>query len=154
MPLTQQSNDRAKHQFRAALVGQEWEGYWRQFRKALEDSMVTPQMYSPDYPKHRRVSEDRRRIRAEPGRKIDVPFGSNPDTCPVRIVQGWLEHAGITAGLFIKSIKRHGQVQASGLPGTDVARVVKKREQRAGLDAARYAGHSLRAGLATSAAIA
>ena len=35
-----------------------------------------------------------------------------------------------------------------------VARVVKKLGQRAGLDATAYAGHSLRAGHATSAAIA
>jgi integrase len=35
-----------------------------------------------------------------------------------------------------------------------VARVVKKLADRAGLDAAKYAGHSLRAGHATSAVIA
>ncbi|MGB6501155.1 MAG: tyrosine-type recombinase/integrase [Thermoplasmata archaeon] len=38
--------------------------------------------------------------------------------------------------------------------GIDVARVVKKLAARAGLDAVKYAGHSLRAGHATSAAIA
>jgi hypothetical protein len=40
------------------------------------------------------------------------------------------------------------------LSGIDVARVVKKLALRAGLDATAYAGHSLRAGHATSAAIA
>jgi integrase len=35
----------------------------------------------------------------------------------------------------------------------DVARVVKKLAERAGLDAVKYAGHSLRAGHATAAAI-
>jgi integrase len=40
------------------------------------------------------------------------------------------------------------------LSGIDVARVVKKLADRAGLDPAKYAGHSLRAGHATSAAIA
>jgi site-specific recombinase XerD len=39
------------------------------------------------------------------------------------------------------------------LNGGDVARIVKKLAQRAGLDAANFAGHSLRAGHATSAAI-
>jgi integrase len=38
--------------------------------------------------------------------------------------------------------------------GIDVARIVKKLVERAGLDTAKYAGHSLRAGHATSAAIA
>jgi integrase len=52
------------------------------------------------------------------------------------------------------SINRHGKLLASALSPADVARVVKKLAQRAGLDPAKYAGHSLRAGHATSAAIA
>jgi len=40
------------------------------------------------------------------------------------------------------------------LAGIDVAQVVKKPALRAGFDLANYAGHSLRAGHATSAAIA
>jgi integrase len=88
------------------------------------------------------------------GRKIGIPYGSNPDTCPVRTVQSWIEQAGILVGLLFRSINRHGQVQAGGLSGNDVARVVKKLAERAGLDASTYAGHSLRAGHATSAAIA
>ena len=46
------------------------------------------------------------------------------------------------------------EVQAGGLSGGGVVRVVKKLADRAGLNAAKYAGHSLRAGHATSAAIA
>jgi site-specific recombinase XerD len=88
------------------------------------------------------------------GRKIGIPYGSNPETCPVRTVQAWIEQSGIDAGAVFRSITRHGQVQAGRLSGIDVARVVKKLAQRAGLDASKYAGHSLRAGHATSAAIA
>src|ERR1019366_348735 len=88
------------------------------------------------------------------GRKIGIPYGSNPDTCPVRTIQAWIEHGGIGAGPLFRSINRHGQVQPGRLSGIDVARVVKKLAQRAGLDSAKYAGHSLRAGHATSAAIA
>jgi site-specific recombinase XerD len=94
------------------------------------------------------------------GRKIGIPYGSNPETCPVRTMQTWMEQAallggpGISAGPVFRSINRHGQVQPGRLSGIDVARVVKKLAQRAGLDAAKYAGHSLRAGHATSAAIA
>jgi len=51
-------------------------------------------------------------------------------------------------------VNRHAKVQLRGLSGNDVARIVKKLAQRAGLDEARYAGHSLRAGHATAAAIA
>ena len=87
-------------------------------------------------------------------RKIGIPYGSNPETCPVRTMQAWMELAAINAGPVFRSINRHGQVQAGGLSGGDVARVVKKLARRTGLDAAKYAGHSLRAGHATSAAIA
>jgi len=85
------------------------------------------------------------------GRKIGIPYGSNPETCPVRTVQAWLAEAGAGAGPLFRSINRHGQVQPGRLSGIDVARVVKKLAQRAGLDATAYAGHSLRAGHATSA---
>jgi integrase len=88
------------------------------------------------------------------GRKIGIPYGSNPDTCPVRTVQSWMEQAAITAGPVFRSINRHGHVKTGRLSGIDVARVVKKLVDRAGLDAPKYAGHSLRAGHATSAAIA
>jgi len=88
------------------------------------------------------------------GRKIGIPYGSNPTTCPVRNVSDWIGQAGISVGLLFCSIDRHGRCQTGGLSGIDVARVVKKLAGRAGLDSARYAGHSLRAGHATSAAIA
>jgi integrase len=88
------------------------------------------------------------------GRKIGIPYGANPETCPVRIVQSWIEQAGISDGPVFRSINRHGQLQARGLSAIDVARVVKKLVERAGFDSAKYAGHSLRAGHATSAAIA
>ena len=88
------------------------------------------------------------------GRKVGIPYGSNPETCPVRTVQTWLEQSGPNDGPLFRSINRHGQVRAGRLSGIDVARVVKKLAVRAGLDPAKYAGHSLRAGHATSAAIA
>lgn len=88
------------------------------------------------------------------GRKVGIPYGSNPGTCPVRTLQSWLEQTGIATGPLFRPINRHGKVQAGRLSGIDVARVVKKLALRAGLDPAKYAGHSLRAGHATSAAIA
>ena len=73
------------------------------------------------------------------GRKIGIPYGSNPETCPVRIMQAWIEAgAAISGGPVFRSINRHGQVQPGRLSGIDVARVVKKLAQRAGLDAAKY----------------
>jgi integrase len=87
------------------------------------------------------------------GRKIGIPYGSNPETCPVRTAQAWMDESGITTGPLFRSITRHGKLRPGRLSGIAVARVVKKLAERAGWDAARYAGHSLRAGHATSAAI-
>jgi integrase len=88
------------------------------------------------------------------GRRVGIPYGSTPETCPVRTVQDWIAQAGISSGPLLRSVSRHGQVQPGGLAGIDVARIVKKLAERAGLDSAKYAGHSLRAGHATTAAIA
>ncbi len=86
------------------------------------------------------------------GRKIGIPYGSNPETCPVRTLQSWLEQTAITEGPLFRSVNRHGKALARRLSPADVARIVKKLAKQAGLDPAKYAGHSLRAGHATSAA--
>jgi integrase len=88
------------------------------------------------------------------GRKIGIPYGSNPETCPVRVLQSWLETVGMASGPVFRPINRHGKVRQSRLAPADVARIVKKLALRAGLDPAKYAGHSLRAGHATAAAVA
>jgi integrase len=88
------------------------------------------------------------------GRKIGIPYGSNPSTCPIRALQDWIEQAGITAGPLFRCVNRHGHVQTDRLSDYGVVRIVKKLSERAGLDSAKFAGHSLRAGHATAAAIA
>jgi integrase len=45
------------------------------------------------------------------GRKIGIPYGANPETCPVRIVQAWIDTAGIKDGPLFRSITRHGRVR-------------------------------------------
>ena len=72
----------------------------------------------------------------------------------MRVLQSWIETAGIATGPVFRSITRHGRIGSGRLSPINVARVVKKLCQRAGLDPGKYAGHSLRAGHATSAAIA
>jgi integrase len=88
------------------------------------------------------------------GRKVGIPYGSNPDTCPVRTLQEWLTALAVAAGPVFRPLNRHGDIQPGRLSPAQVARVVKKLAHRAGLDPAKYAGHSLRAGHATAAAVA
>lgn len=86
------------------------------------------------------------------GRKVGIPYGSHPHTCPVRAMAAWRERAGLSEGPLFRSVNRHGTLQPGRLSDRAVALIVKRAAQAAGLDPARYAGHSLRAGLATSAA--
>jgi site-specific recombinase XerD len=86
------------------------------------------------------------------GRIIGIPYGSNPVTCPVRAWRAWLEVLRITEGAAFRPVDRHGHIGITRLSGQAVALVLKRHAARAGLDPGEVAGHSLRAGLATSAA--
>ena len=83
-----------------------------------------------------------------------IPYGRNEETCPVRALALWREQAGLTKGdgpLF-RPMDRHGNVKPQRLTTQSVALVVKRYAAAAGLDPDQFAGHSLRAGLPTSAA--
>ena len=83
-----------------------------------------------------------------------IPLGANAATCPVRALRAWLEAAELVSGALFRPIDRHGNIKPARLTGSAVARIVKRAAGRAGLDIADFAGHSLRAGLATAAAAA
>jgi integrase len=85
------------------------------------------------------------------GRKVALPFGSRPETCPVRAYREWLSDARIGDGPVFREVDRHGRVQSKALHKDSVGMIVKRAAGRIGLDTAVYAGHSLRAGLATQA---
>lgn len=87
------------------------------------------------------------------GRAVALPYGAHPHTCPVRAVRAWLERAAITAGPLFRAIDRRGMLSHRPLHADSVGYLVKRSAGRAGLDTVDYAGHSLRAGLATQAAM-
>jgi site-specific recombinase XerD len=85
------------------------------------------------------------------GREIGIAYGSDPKTCPVRAYRKWIAAAQITQG----PVFRHFHNKTMGTKAiTDrvVALTIKKAAERVGLDAQSLAGHSLRSGLATTAA--
>jgi integrase len=88
------------------------------------------------------------------GRRVGIPRGADEVTCPIRAVEAWRRAAGISAGALFRCVNRHGRVLDKRLSGEGVAIVVKRYVERLGYDPAMFAGHSLRAGLATSAAAA
>jgi integrase len=85
------------------------------------------------------------------GRKVGIPLGRTR-YCPVAALEGWNARAGLSAGPVFHPLSRHGQVIETRLSGEAVSLVIKERVAVAGIDPAGYSGHSLRAGLATSAA--
>jgi site-specific recombinase XerD len=95
-----------------------------------------------------------RRSKTDPegkGATIALPYGSSAATCPVRSYRRWITAASITAGPVFRAVDRHGRVAADRMDPGSIARIVKRAATAAGLDPARYAGHSLRAGFATQA---
>jgi integrase len=86
------------------------------------------------------------------GRHVGLPYGSNPATCPVRSLRTWLEAAEISSGPVLRPVTRHGKVGPGRLSAASANRIVQRAVLRAGLDSRPYSAHSLRAGLATSAA--
>jgi integrase len=74
-------------------------------------------------------------------------------TCPVEAFQAWVSAAGIETGRVFRCMNRHGHLGAK-LSTNAVAKIVQHRAALAGLDAKIFAGHSMRAGFATAAALA
>lgn len=84
------------------------------------------------------------------GRKVAIPFARGA-VCPVLALHKWLDISGITDGPIFRPVNRHGVVADDVLSAQAVALVVKARAKAVGLDPAKFAGHSLRSGLVTSA---
>jgi len=81
---------------------------------------------------------------------VAVPDGRR--LAPLPHLRAWLEAAGITAGAIFRPLWKGGRVRDARLSDHAVARIIQARAAAAGLDPARYAGHSLRAGFVTAAA--
>lgn len=85
------------------------------------------------------------------GEKIGLPAGPSPDMCPAAALRAWLDETRISEGALFRSMSRGGRLKGR-LTGQGFALVVKRLAASAGLDPRLYSGHSLRAGLITSAA--
>lgn len=86
------------------------------------------------------------------GRKVGVPYGSNPRTCPVRAMEAWCQAGRIDEGALFLSFDRRGRQTQARLHPSAVPRIVRRAIAATGADPGRYSAHSLRAGLATAAA--
>lgn len=85
------------------------------------------------------------------GRRVEVVYGTDSATCPVRAYRAWLALSGITKGPILRRVDRHGRLLGPLSP-QGVAMVVKAHMGKLGYAASDFAGHSLRRGHATTAA--
>ena len=96
------------------------------------------------------------------GQVVGVAYGDRAETCPVRAVRSYLTAASReladhgrpspVSGPVFRAVDRWGRLGKKAITGRTVANVVKHHAEAAGLDSTLYAGHSLRAGFATTAA--
>lgn len=87
------------------------------------------------------------------GEKIGVPYAET-HYCAVRAILSWIQAACIGPGPLFRQMHKWGSPMAEGLSGEAVSEIVKKYARMVGLDPKEFAGHSLRSGFATAAAMA
>ncbi|MBB5574695.1 MULTISPECIES: site-specific integrase [Rhizobium] len=95
-------------------------------------------------------------------REVEIGRGSSDATCPVIAVETWIRFARIAKGPLFRRVTGEGKdVGPDRLNDREVARLVKKTALAAGVRgdlseaerAEKFSGHSLRAGLASSAEV-
>ena len=95
-------------------------------------------------------------------REVEIGRGSSDATCPVAALESWIKFAKLAKGPLFRRVTGKGKdVGPDRLNDQEVARLVKKTALAAGVrgdlsEAERgqkFAGHSLRAGLASSAEV-
>ncbi|MBC7152356.1 MAG: site-specific integrase [Rhizobium sp.] len=95
-------------------------------------------------------------------REVEVGRGSSDATCPVATLETWIKFAKIAKGPLFRRVKGRGKdVGPDRLNDQEVARLVKKTAEAAGIRGdlpeiergLKFSGHSLRAGLASSAEV-
>jgi integrase len=87
------------------------------------------------------------------GRSVVIPLVGGR-VCPVAALEAWLEVSKITDGPLFRRVSKSGRVLSDGLSPSTVATIIKQRAAHVGLEPTYLSGHSLRAGFATSAAVA
>jgi integrase len=95
-------------------------------------------------------------------REVEVGRGSADATCPIAAVETWIKFARLAHGPLFRRVTGQGKtVGSERLNDKEVARLVKRAAMAAGVRgdlseierAFKFSGHSLRAGLASSAEV-
>jgi integrase len=87
------------------------------------------------------------------GEKVAIPFGERDQTCPIKALREWLAASKVTQGAVFRAVDRYNKVAATGLHRDSIAEIFKTAASRSGMNVTNIAGHSVRAGMATQAAL-
>ena len=85
------------------------------------------------------------------GQRIAVQDGDG--IRPIRHLKRYLRNSGITEGPLFQTMRRDGHLRGRPMHHSDIPRIVKHYAALIGLNPKDIAGHSLRAGFVTSAAV-
>lgn len=87
------------------------------------------------------------------GRDVFIPKNKGR-LCAMAALQRWLRTSCIENGALFRRVTAYSTVGKTAITAGAIASIVKRYVSKIGLDASEYSGHSLRAGLVTSAAAA
>jgi hypothetical protein len=60
------------------------------------------------------------------GAKVALPWGSHPETCPVRSYRAWKAADGQTEGAISRGVNNRGRIASERIDSNSVARIVKR----------------------------
>jgi integrase len=87
------------------------------------------------------------------GQYCAIPFGSD-SFCPIKALKLWLDNARIATGPIFRRVMKNGTISNKALSPLSVNHIIQRAAKQAKLaNAHLYSAHSLRRGLATSAAL-
>ena len=87
------------------------------------------------------------------GKGQRVPILDGKTIRPIARLRQWLGNSSIATGPLFQTMKRGGHLRGKPLHHSDIPRIIKHYAELVGLDPKDIAGHSLRAGFVTSAAV-
>ena len=86
------------------------------------------------------------------GRTIALPRTKDRSVCPSLALEEWLRQSKIRSGPIFRGIGKASRLKDDAITPQVVGLIIKQLAKPAGLDPARFSGHSLRAGFVTTAA--
>ena len=89
----------------------------------------------------------------QPGKGQRVAILDGRAIRPIKRLRLWLENSGIGEGPLFQTMRRGGHLRGKPMHHSDIPRILKHYAALIGLDPKDIAGHSLRAGFVTSAAV-